>query len=72
MPANCSKDVSLVIDHIDSVFTNGSSSEQQDLKNMFGLGELEHNDDFGAAIENAPWLWQSNQFYASGVSRDSY
>lgn len=63
MPANCSKDVSLVIDHIDSVFQNGSADDQTSLKDMFGLGALEHNDDFGAAIENAPWLWQSNQFY---------
>ena len=65
MPSNCSKDVSLVIDHIDLVLTNGSADDQQRLKNMFGLGALSHNDDFGAAIEWAPWLWQSNQFYTT-------
>ncbi|GAB7347161.1 hypothetical protein MBLNU459_g3279t1 [Dothideomycetes sp. NU459] len=63
MPANCSKDVSLVIDHIDSVFLNGTAAEQYELKKMFGLQDLEYGDDFGSAIENGPWLWQSNQFY---------
>ncbi|KAL9055018.1 MAG: hypothetical protein Q9162_003783 [Coniocarpon cinnabarinum] len=66
MPANCSKDVSLVIDHIDDVFENGTAADQEGLKEMFGLGGLEHNDDFGAALEWAPWLWQSNQFYVDG------
>jgi len=52
MPQNCSKDVSLVIDHIDSVFLNGTAKEQHDLKAMFGLQELEHAADFASAIEN--------------------
>ena len=63
MATNCSTDVSLVVDHIDQVLTNGTTDEQTALKTMFGLQDLEHNDDFGAAIENGPWLWQSNQFY---------
>lgn len=66
MPANCSKDVSLVIDYVDGVMSNGSASAQADLKAMFGLQDLEHADDFGSALENGPWLWQSNQFYYNG------
>ncbi|KAL1311365.1 hypothetical protein AAFC00_001536 [Neodothiora populina] len=63
MPQNCSKDVSLVVDHVDAVFHNGTADEQYALKAMFGLGDLEHYDDFAAALENGPWLWQGNQFY---------
>lgn len=63
MPQNCSKDVSLVIDHMDGVLLNGTDKEIRDLKAMFGLESLEHSDDFMAALENGPWLWQGNQFY---------
>lgn len=52
MPVNCSKDVSLVIDHIDSVFLNGTAEEQYKLKAMFGLEKLKHPGDFASAIEN--------------------
>ncbi|KAL9085243.1 MAG: hypothetical protein Q9165_007677 [Trypethelium subeluteriae] len=62
MPANCSKDVSLVVDHLDEVFTNDSASEIANLKAMFKLSNLEA-DDVGAALENGPWLWQGNQLY---------
>lgn len=65
MPQNCSTDISLVIDHIDSVLLNGTASEIRSLKSMFGLQDLEHKDDFAAALENGPWLWQGNQFYTN-------
>ncbi|KAH8817396.1 peptidase S28 [Xylogone sp. PMI_703] len=63
MPVNCSKDLTRVIDYIDDVFQHGTAEEQYELKAKFGLEALEHNADFGAAIENGPWLWQSNSFY---------
>ncbi|KAI5209493.1 serine carboxypeptidase [Aureobasidium subglaciale] len=63
MPKNCSSDVSLVIDHVDNVLLNGTASEISELKTSFGLEGLEHNDDFAAALQNGPWLWQGNQFY---------
>ena len=66
MPQNCSTDVSLVVDHVDAVFANGTEAQQQDLKELFGLGDLEHYDDFAAALENGPWLWQGIQFYTDG------
>jgi len=62
MAKNCSADLSLVIDHIDNVLTTGTKKEQNELKARFGLEGLEHNDDFAAALENGPWLWQSNSF----------
>ncbi|KAL1852283.1 hypothetical protein Plec18170_006009 [Paecilomyces lecythidis] len=63
MPVNCSKDVAKVIDHVDNVLLHGSENEKQKLKDTFGLGDLEHDDDFASALENGPWLWQSNEFY---------
>jgi hypothetical protein len=48
MPTNCSKDVSVVIDYIDAVLQFGDENMKQELKNMFGLGGLEHDDDFAA------------------------
>ncbi|RFU32281.1 hypothetical protein B7463_g4069, partial [Scytalidium lignicola] len=65
MPANCSKDLTLVIDYMDNILMHGTTEEQNALKAQFGLGALEHNDDFMAAIENGPWLWQSNSFYSN-------
>ncbi|KAJ5103846.1 hypothetical protein N7532_004375 [Penicillium argentinense] len=63
MPKNCSKDVSRVIEYIDNVQASGSETQMQKLKDMFGLGELDHFDDFASALQNGPWLWQSNTFY---------
>ena len=62
MPVNCSTDISLVIEHIDSVLATGTDDEVYALKDMFGLAGLV-NDDFASALENGPWLWQGNQFY---------
>lgn len=62
MPKNCSTDISIVIDHIDCVLETGTEDEKSSLKDMFGLAPL-RDDDFVAALENGPWLWQGNQFY---------
>jgi hypothetical protein len=48
MPKNCSKDISLVIDHIDSIGMNGTKEQQKALQSMFGLEGLEHFDDFAS------------------------
>ena len=65
MPQNCSKDVSLVIDYVDNLLEHGTVTEQLDLKRMFGIGGVQHNDDFMAFLENLPWMWQGNQFYVN-------
>lgn len=46
MAKNCSADVTLVISHIDNVLTTGSPAAKQALKDSFGLGAVEHDDDF--------------------------
>ncbi|KAF4991400.1 hypothetical protein FDECE_14055 [Fusarium decemcellulare] len=62
MPQNCSKDVSLVVDHIDETLIHGTSQQKSALKDRFGLAALEHDADFASALENALWSWQSNSF----------
>ncbi|TLS22750.1 uncharacterized protein PpBr36_06479 [Pyricularia pennisetigena] len=63
MPKNCSADVSRVIEHVDKVLKTGSDDDKSALKTAFGLGFLE-NDDFGGALANGPYLWQSVSFSA--------
>ena len=46
MPANCSKDVGLVIDYIDELAMTNDTVNQKKLKEQFGFGDLNHFDDF--------------------------
>lgn len=62
MPKNCSKDVSLVIDYMDKIWTKGTAAEQLALKTKFGLENITHAEDVMSTLENGPWLWQSNSF----------
>lgn len=62
MPANCSADVSAVIEHVDSILLGDDDEAKQALKEKFGLGAIEHDDDFASALENGPWQWQSHDF----------
>jgi hypothetical protein len=45
MPRNCSLDVERVIHHVDAVFTFGNKTEQQTLKEIFGMGAVKYLDD---------------------------
>lgn len=63
MPQNCSSDVIEVIQHVDSILLGNDTVAKQALKEKFGLGALEHDDDFASVLENGPWQWQSNDFY---------
>ncbi|KAI0800449.1 peptidase S28 [Fomes fomentarius] len=59
MPANCSADVQAVIEHIDSVLLMNNTADINNLKTMFGLQGLAHNDDFAAAFQQNLFSWQS-------------
>lgn len=63
MPSNCSADVTLAIDYIDSVLLSDDADAITALKTKFGLAGVEHADDFASVLEWGPWEWQSNQFY---------
>ncbi|KAH9948740.1 peptidase S28 [Amylocystis lapponica] len=62
MPQNCSKDVEAVIDHIDTTFTSGTSTEIDTIKTLFKMN-LSHLDDFAGALRNNLFDWQSLQPY---------
>ena len=49
MPQNCSADVEAVIAHFDQVFTDGTQSQINALKNEFGMGAVTHLDDVTGA-----------------------
>lgn len=69
MPKNCSEDFSAIIDHVDNVFLHGSRKEQADMRELFGLQDLRHNDDAAAAISSPIWAWQSIQHYSVHFQR---
>jgi hypothetical protein len=48
MPKNCSKDVSLVVDYVDTILTTGSEADKLALKTKFGLQGVVHDDDFAS------------------------
>jgi hypothetical protein len=50
MPKNCSADYEAIIDHIDSVFMQGSDEDKTSLKEMFAVQDLDHDDDAASAI----------------------
>jgi len=54
MPANCSTDLQLVIEHVDSVLNTGSAEDVTDLKAMFLLENVTHNVDFASYALHSP------------------
>jgi hypothetical protein len=46
MPANCSSDLVLVIEHVDTVLTTGTDADKLALKTTFGLSTVVHDADF--------------------------
>jgi hypothetical protein len=48
MAQNCSHDITRVIDYVDTVGANGTNAEKKSLQARFGLGGLEHYDDFAS------------------------
>ena len=51
MPANCSADVQAVTARVDEVFSGTNATAINQLKELFGLGELNHLDDAAGARE---------------------
>ena len=49
MPKNCSADVQAVIEYVDSVMDTGNQTAIRTMKEIFGLEDLQHDDDFAAA-----------------------
>ena len=68
MPQNCSKDVSRVVDHVDSILFHGTASEKHNVKEKFGLGALTDDGDFAEALVIPLFQWQAHTF-TSGYHR---
>lgn len=49
MPQNCSADVQVVIAHIDEVFSGENATAIQEIKELFGMGDMTHLDDVAGA-----------------------
>lgn len=47
----CSNHLSSSISTIDGILTGGPEFFKKQLKNLFGLGGLEHDDDFASVLE---------------------
>ena len=62
MPANCSADVQAVIEHVDSVFLNGTDEEITALKDNFGLGAVTHLDDAAGACKASTFITVNTNF----------
>ncbi|KAJ8474948.1 hypothetical protein ONZ51_g6894 [Trametes cubensis] len=56
---NCTADIEAVVNYMDGVLTSGNASAIKSLKDSFGLGAVEHNDDFAWIFANVPQSWQS-------------
>lgn len=63
MAKNCSADINRVINYMDAIIASGNKAKIAELKTMFKMQDVKNNDDFMAALENGPWLWQGNQLY---------
>jgi len=61
LPGNCSSDVKAVVHYVDGVLGGGSASDVANLKAMFGLAFLDHDDDFAVQIARPLARWQESQ-----------
>jgi hypothetical protein len=53
MPKNCSSDVQAVIEYVDSVFSGTNQSAIDEVKQIFGLSELDHVEDVVGSRERS-------------------
>ncbi|KDN69814.1 putative serine carboxypeptidase S28 [Colletotrichum sublineola] len=63
MPKNCSADLALIINHVDTVLTNGTKDDIYALKKQFGMQDVVHDDDFAVGLSTPLSSWQSMQPY---------
>ena len=57
MPQNCSADVTAVIALVDSVLDAGNTTEIEELKEFFGLGNLTRAADFAHARKRVLFIY---------------
>ncbi|EPE02317.1 serine-type peptidase [Ophiostoma piceae UAMH 11346] len=62
LPSNCSADVRSVVQYVDHVLGHGSDADIKTLKNGFGLGYLDHHDDFATQVSLPLRQWQGDEY----------
>ena len=62
LPANCSADVRAVVQHVDHVLGHGADADIETLKSGFGLGYLDHHDDFATQVSLPLRQWQGDEY----------
>lgn len=50
MPKKCSLGMSQIVQYVDKMLQHGSDENIMELKDEFGLKELEHHDDFASCV----------------------
>lgn len=63
MPSNCSADVQAVLAHIDDVFATNDTDSIAELKDMFGMADVTHADDFAGKLVSTN-MYISNHCFA--------
>ncbi|KAI0751819.1 peptidase S28 [Daedaleopsis nitida] len=58
MPKNCSADVETVINYVDAVIDTGNKTAIKAMKDIFGLGDIQYDDDFASAMKIVMNYWQ--------------
>jgi hypothetical protein len=61
-PPNCTADIARVIEYIDVVLQSNHSAGITQLKTLFGLEHIEHNDDFVHRLAFPVQSWAEHQF----------
>ncbi|RDX48552.1 peptidase S28 [Lentinus brumalis] len=67
MPKNCSADVEAVIGYVDKILDSGNATAIHDMKAIFGLEGIAHDDDFGAAMKLPFNYWQEGSIESESV-----
>jgi hypothetical protein len=62
MPQNCTADYARIVQYIDGVLLGHNQKAKDELKASFNLGDVEHDDDFAAALVSGLYTWQSVLF----------
>ncbi|KAF8810219.1 peptidase S28 [Phlegmacium glaucopus] len=57
--SKCSDHIVNSISTIDSILSSAPSFFKRQLKNLFGLADLEHDEDFASVLENPLGAWQA-------------
>ena len=71
MPKNCTKDINLVVEHLDHILETGTAAEKRKAKALFELESLQ-DDDFMVALQWGPAIWQNSNFFLGSAPTEAF